>query len=121
MAGRLNLEILTPERIVESLEVEQVTLPGTEGQFGVLPGHAALLSSLEIGEMSFSVAGEKTYYAVNRGFAEVFQNRVMVLVETAERADEIAPTVAAIEAATGLPVLNLPKLEEYFLELRLVA
>ena len=59
MAGRLNLEILTPERIVESLEVEQVTLPGTEGQFGVLPGHAALLSSLEIGEMSFSVAGER--------------------------------------------------------------
>ncbi len=89
MGGLLKLEIITPEKTAESCFADQVTLPGSEGQFCVLPGHAALIGSLEIGELNFTSQSKKTYYAVNRGFAQVLNNKVTVLVETAERADHI--------------------------------
>jgi len=89
MADELKLEIVTPEKMAFQGIVEEVTLPGTEGQFGVLKGHAALLSSLEIGELSFTQDHKKTYYAVNASYAEVTAARVTVLVETAERCDLI--------------------------------
>ncbi|OPY91182.1 MAG: ATP synthase epsilon chain [Syntrophus sp. PtaU1.Bin208] len=89
MAEELLLEIVTPERMAFSGEVEEVTIPGTEGEFGVLKGHETLLSSVEIGELSFTVGGKKQYYAVNSGYTEVTANRVTVLVETAESAEMI--------------------------------
>ena len=89
MADELTLEIVTPEKMVFNGVVEEVTIPGTEGEFGVLPGHASLLSSVDIGELSFVRDHKKTRYAVHTGYAEVTASKVTVLVETAERADEI--------------------------------
>jgi F-type H+-transporting ATPase subunit epsilon len=89
MSDELILEIVTPEKMVFSGGVEEVTIPGTEGEFGVLRGHEALLSSVDIGALNFSRDGKKTYYAVNTGYAEVTTNKVTVLIETAERSDDI--------------------------------
>jgi F-type H+-transporting ATPase subunit epsilon len=89
MADDLILEIVTPEKLAFSDNVQEVTLPGTEGEFGVLLGHAALLSSIDIGELSFIKDAKKTFYAVNTGYAEVTGSKVTVLVETAERSDLI--------------------------------
>jgi F-type H+-transporting ATPase subunit epsilon len=89
MANDLILEIVTPEKLAFSDGVQEVTLPGTEGEFGVLLGHAALLSSIDIGELSFIKDSKKIFYAVNTGYAEVTGNKVTVLVETAERSDLI--------------------------------
>jgi F-type H+-transporting ATPase subunit epsilon len=89
MADELMLEIVTPEKLAFSDKVEEVTIPGTEGEFGVLKGHEAFLSSVEIGELNFLKDGKKTYYAVNTGYAEVTSGKVTVLVETAERSDQI--------------------------------
>ena len=103
MADELMLEIVTPEKIAYSGNIEEVTLPGTEGEFGVFLGHAALLSSIEIGEMSFTKDNKKTYYAVNIGYAEVTGTKVTLLVETAERSDLIDKERAkrAKESAEG--------------------
>lgn len=89
MADELMLEIVTPDRLTFSDKVEEVTIPGSEGEFGVLRGHAALLSSIQIGELSFTKDNKKTYYAVNTGYAEVLASKVTVLVESAERSDFI--------------------------------
>jgi F-type H+-transporting ATPase subunit epsilon len=89
MADELMLEIVTPEKMAFSGNVEEVTLPGTEGEFGVLKGHAALLSFVDIGELNFTKDNKKTYYAVNTGYTEVTGTKVTVLVETAERSDLI--------------------------------
>jgi len=89
MADELTLEIVTPERMSFKGIVEEVTIPGTEGEFGVLRGHASLLSSVDVGELSFTRDHKKTRYAVNTGYAEVTASKVTVLVETAERSDMI--------------------------------
>lgn len=84
------LEIVTPEKTVYSGEVERLRAPGTEGGFGVLAGHHPMLASLSIGEMVFSEQenGPKSV-AISGGFAEVQRDRVTVLAETAEFAQEI--------------------------------
>ena len=84
MADELMLEIVTPERVIFDDKVEEVTIPGTEGEFGVLMGHASLLSSLKFGELNFTKDNKKTYYAINTGYAEVTAMKVTILVETAE-------------------------------------
>lgn len=89
MADELTLEIVTPENLVFTGIVEEVTIPGSEGEFGVLRGHAPLLSSVDVGELSFTRERKKTHYAVNTGYAEVTASKVTVLVETAERSDQI--------------------------------
>ncbi len=89
MADEILLEIVTPEKPVFSGMVEQVTLPGSEGQFGVLKGHTPFLSFVDIGELNFIKEGKKSHYAVNTGYVEVASNKVTVLVETAERSDAI--------------------------------
>lgn len=89
MADELMLEIVTPDKMAFNGNIEEVTIPGAEGEFGVLRGHAALLSAVDIGELSFTKDNKKTYYAVNTGYAEVTGSKVTVLVETAERSDLI--------------------------------
>ena len=89
MADELMLEIVTPEKMTFSGKVEEVTIPGTEGEFGVLRGHEAFLSSVDIGELNFIKEGKKTYYSVNTGYAEVTASKVTILIETAERSDYI--------------------------------
>ena len=95
MADELMLEIVTPEKLAVSTQVEEVTIPGTEGEFGVLRGHASLLSSIEIGEVSYTKDGKKTYYAVETGYAEILSSKVTILVESAETADAIDKDRAA--------------------------
>ena len=89
MSDELVLEIVTPEKMTFSGSVEDVTIPGSEGEFGVLRGHEALLSSVDIGELNFTKDGKKVYYAVNTGYAEVTGDKVTILIETAERSDSI--------------------------------
>jgi F-type H+-transporting ATPase subunit epsilon len=89
MADELILEIVTPEKLAFSGRVEEVTIPGSEGEFGVLRGHTPLLSFVDVGVLNFTREGKKAYYAVNTGYAEVTSTKVTVLVETAERSDTI--------------------------------
>jgi F-type H+-transporting ATPase subunit epsilon len=89
MSDELILEIVTPEKMAFTGEVEEVTVPGTEGEFGVLRGHEAILTSVDIGELSFTEDGKKSYYAINTGYAEVTADKVTLLIETAERSDTI--------------------------------
>ena len=89
MAEEITLEVVTPEKMVFSGKVDEVTLPGTEGEFGVLRGHEPFLTSVDIGELYFLAGGKKVYYAINTGYAEVTGSKVTVLIETAERADAI--------------------------------
>jgi F-type H+-transporting ATPase subunit epsilon len=89
MAEELLLEIVTPEKLAFSGNIDEVTCPGSEGEFGVLRGHASLLSAIKFGELSYVKDGKRTSYAVTTGYAEVTGSKVTVLVETAERADQI--------------------------------
>ena len=99
MAEKLRLEMVTPYKKVLSTEVDEVTAPGTLGEFGVLPGHTPMLTNLKIGEMSYRSGGETFHVAVNWGYVEVEADTVTVLVETAEPADEI--DLARAKAALG--------------------
>jgi F-type H+-transporting ATPase subunit epsilon len=89
MADELMLEIVTPEKMTFSGKVEEVTIPGAEGEFGVLRGHEPFLSSVDIGELNFIKDSKKTHYSVNTGYAEVAASKVTILIETAERSDNI--------------------------------
>jgi F-type H+-transporting ATPase subunit epsilon len=89
MAEKLKMELMTPYRKVICEEVEMINATGSLGEFGVLPGHATFLSSLKIGELSYTSDGATHYLAVNWGYLEVENDEVTILVETAERADEI--------------------------------
>jgi F-type H+-transporting ATPase subunit epsilon len=87
----IELIVVTPQRQLLRETVVEVTLPGAEGQLGILPGHAPLITELGIGELSYRAknASESTLVAVISGFAEVLGDRVTVLAETAERPEEI--------------------------------
>ena len=86
---KLLLEIVTPERALVREEVDEVQVPGAEGYFGVLPGHAALLATLKIGELWYRTGQEKHYLAIAGGFVEVLPDRVTILAHIAERAHEV--------------------------------
>jgi len=85
----LRLEFVTPERAIVHDDVDEVQLPGDEGYFGVLPGHAPLLAALRTGEMWYRKGGEKRHAFIAGGFAEVLPNRVSILAEVAEHAEDI--------------------------------
>ncbi len=83
------IEIVTPERRLLSEEVDMVTLPGIDGQMGILRGHVPLLTTLDIGEIVLHKKNETRYIAVGGGIVEVRPDKVTILAETAEQADEI--------------------------------
>jgi F-type H+-transporting ATPase subunit epsilon len=85
----LQLEVVTPDRLVLSTEADVVVCPGVEGQFGVLAGHIPFLSALEIGEMYYRKGGQTEYLAVSGGFAEVTGTKVTIVAESAEKGREI--------------------------------
>jgi F-type H+-transporting ATPase subunit epsilon len=120
MAEEITLEVVTPEKMVFSGKVDEVTLPGTEGEFGVLRGHEPFLTSVDIGELYFLTGGKKYYYAVNTGYAEVTGSKVTVLIETAERADAIDKdrAIKAKETATA-SLAQLNKEHEDYEKMRL--
>jgi F-type H+-transporting ATPase subunit epsilon len=93
----ITLEIVTPDRSVVAEKVDEVEIPGAEGYFGVRPGHTPLLAVLRVGELWYRKGSETYYLSIAFGFAEVLPDRVTILAELAERADEI--DVARAEAA----------------------
>ncbi|PLX78794.1 MAG: ATP synthase F1 subunit epsilon [Desulfuromonas sp.] len=89
MSEKLKLEMVTPYKRVLSEEVEELSAPGSLGEVGVLPGHTPLLTTLNVGELTYKKDGETFHVAVNWGYVEVEDDTVTVLVETAEPADQI--------------------------------
>jgi F-type H+-transporting ATPase subunit epsilon len=85
----LLLEIVTPERLAYSDEVDSVQLPGIEGELGVLPHHAPLVSTLGVGELRIRKGGAEESFAIVGGFLQVLPTKVVVLAETADMASEI--------------------------------
>src|SRR5688572_31255384 len=86
---KLTLEIVTPDRALVTEQVDELQLPGSEGYFGVLPGHTPLLATLHVGEMWYRIGQERHYLSIAFGFAEVLPERVTVLAQIAERAQDI--------------------------------
>ena len=89
MAEKMKLEIVTPYSKVLDMEVDEVTATGKLGEFGVLPGHAPFLTSLKIGELAYKNNGITEHMALNWGYFEIQDDKIIVLVETAETAEEI--------------------------------
>jgi F-type H+-transporting ATPase subunit epsilon len=85
----LTLELVTPDRAVVRESVDEIQIPGSEGYLGVLPGHTPLLTSLQVGELWFRQGDETSYAAVAFGFAEILPDRVTILAQIAERAEDI--------------------------------
>jgi F-type H+-transporting ATPase subunit epsilon len=97
MADTIQLEIVTPERLMVKAAAEEIQIPGKSGYLGVLPGHAPLITELAVGEISYRAEGQVKRLAVAWGFAEVLPDKVTILAETAEKAEEI--DVARAQAA----------------------
>ncbi|MBZ5682526.1 MAG: F0F1 ATP synthase subunit epsilon [Acidobacteriia bacterium] len=89
MADTFQLEIVTPEKKVVNVPVEEVQIPGRNGYLGVLPGHAPLITELAVGEITYRENTTEQRLAVAWGFAEVLPDKVTILAETAERPYEI--------------------------------
>jgi F-type H+-transporting ATPase subunit epsilon len=111
LAKKVLLEVVTPDHLLLSREVDEVVAPGSEGEFGVLPGHAHFLSMLKIGELRYRVGDQTNYMSVLWGFAEVTPTKVTILAEIAEKAEDIdvERAQAAVERAEQrLQVGGLP-------------
>jgi len=89
MANKLNLEVVTPTKLVVSEQVDLCTVPGSEGVFGVMANHAPILSTLNIGEVHYQKDGDQVRVAISGGFVEVSSNKMTVLAEAAEISEEI--------------------------------
>jgi len=85
----IELQIVTPDKLLVRDQVDEVEIPGSEGYFGVLPGHTPMLASLAVGEMWYRKGQEKTFLSLAFGFAEVLPDRVTILAQLAERAEDI--------------------------------
>ncbi len=85
----LQLEIVTPDQLVLKTQVDYVGAPGLQGAFGILPGHIPFLSALTIGGLYYEVDGKTRYVFISGGFAEVSDNKVTILAESAEAAESI--------------------------------
>ena len=109
MAETLRLLLVTPERTLLDEEVDEVRAPGTVGEFGVLPNHITFLSSLQAGRLEYTRGNQSTRLALSGGFAEVVDNVMTVLADSAELADEIdleAARTALGEAEEQLKTLG---------------
>ncbi len=88
-SGKILLEVVTPDHRLLSQEVDYVSAPGSEGDFGVLPGHCHFLTTLRIGELEYRVGEQTEFMSVLWGFAEVTPTKVTILAEIAEKAEDI--------------------------------
>ena len=111
MVETLQVEIVTPEKLVVNDQASELTMPGKKGYLGILPGHAPLITELSVGEISYrNASGQMKFLSVAWGFAEVLPNKITILAEIAERAEDIdtaraerarLEAEAAIKAAGG--------------------
>ncbi|NLW36911.1 MAG: F0F1 ATP synthase subunit epsilon [Syntrophorhabdus aromaticivorans] len=123
MVSMLNLEIITPEKVLVSEEVDMVEAKGSLGEFGVLPGHIQFLTVLEIGEVRYTKDGKTSYLATSGGFGEVADDKVTFLLDTAEFADDIdleRAKIAMEEAQERLKELEMDTAEYRMYELALL-
>jgi len=109
----IELQIVTPDRLLVKEAVDEVEIPGTQGYFGVLPGHTPMLASLSVGEMWYRKGQEKTYLSIAYGFAEVLPDRVTILATLAERAEDIDITRAEEAKKRAEARLTQPKDVDY--------
>ena len=86
---KLQLQIVSADRSLLNETVDEVVIPGFDGYFGVLPGHTPMLAVLQVGELWYRQGQEKHYFLIAFGFAEVLPDRVTILAQTAEKAEEI--------------------------------
>ncbi len=89
MENKLRLDIVTPHGLVLSEDVDEITATGTEGEFGVLPSHVPFITTLKIGMLIFKKGTEIGYVFINSGYAEVSPDKVVILADSAERAEDI--------------------------------
>ena len=111
MARTILLEVVTPEHLLLSQPVEEVIAPGVEGEFGVLPGHTHFLTTLKIGELRYRVGELTRYMSILWGYAEVTPDKVTILAEVAEKAEDIdveSAQAAVEEAQRRLETGGLP-------------
>ena len=95
----IDLQIVAPDRLLVHEQVDEVQIPGSEGYLGVLPGHTPLLTALAIGELWYRKGQEKVFFSIARGFAEILPDRVTILAQLAEKAEEIdVPRAEAAKA-----------------------
>ena len=108
----LELDIVTPERLLVAEKVDQVNIPGIDGDMGILPNHAPIISTLRPGSLSYEMDGKATTLVVTGGFMEVADNRVIILAENAEFANEIDKERALASKAKAEEALASAKLSE---------
>jgi F-type H+-transporting ATPase subunit epsilon len=106
---KIKLEIVTPERIVVAEDVDEVVLPGIDGEFGVLQGHIPFLTALKVGVLTYKSDGAEEHLAVSWGYVEVTADNVKVLAETAEKATEIDLSRAKVAKEAAEKILTTGK------------
>jgi F-type H+-transporting ATPase subunit epsilon len=111
MESKVKLEIVTPYGLILSEEVDEVSCTGSEGDFGVLPGHVPFFTTLKIGMLAYKKGSATQYVFVNWGYAEVGPDRVMILADSAEKSADI--DVERAKAAMKRAEERLKKAEEY--------
>jgi len=89
LPAHIDFQVLTPDRGIIRDQVDEVEIPGSEGYFGVLPGHRPMLAALSVGELWYRKGEEKFFLSISYGFAEVLPDRVTILARLAERAEDI--------------------------------
>lgn len=89
MSEKIRLEVVTPYGLIFSDEVDEIIAPGSEGEFGVLPNHAPMFATLKIGMLTYKRGNETGYLFINWGHAEVGHDRVLILADSAEKAEDI--------------------------------
>jgi F-type H+-transporting ATPase subunit epsilon len=109
----LRLGFVTPERAIVHDDVDEVELPGEEGYFGVLPGHAPMLAALRTGEMWYRKGQERFYAFVDGGFAEVLPEQVSILAQVAERAEDIDAARAEASKRRAEERLSKPTVSDF--------
>ncbi len=109
MANTLQLEIVTPDRLLVNEQVEEVQIPGKSGYLDALPEHAPLITELATGELTYKHGGQVTRLAVSWGFAEVLPDKVTILAQAAERPEEINVERAREAKARAEQALENPK------------
>jgi F-type H+-transporting ATPase subunit epsilon len=109
--NKIKLEIVTPYGLILSEDVDEVTCTGSEGEFGVLPGHVPFFTTLKIGMLIYKAGNTTKYVFVNWGYAEVGPNRVMILADSAEKSEDI--DVERAKTAMKRAEERLKKIEEF--------
>ncbi|MBF0507255.1 MAG: F0F1 ATP synthase subunit epsilon [Nitrospirae bacterium] len=111
MDNKIRLDIVTPYGLILSEDVDELTATGSEGEFGVLPGHVPFITTLKIGMLIIKKGGKVEYVFVSSGYAEVTFEKVVVLADSAEKAEDI--DVSRAEAARKRAEERLAQAEKY--------